>query len=88
MPRSTSCLLLSREISVEEALDIRDSKDKAVRHQKLSMICVDCHKPVRPHKAGKISGAHFEHHERNPACPLSDKIKGRKKGLSVESSNT
>ncbi|MEN9779605.1 MAG: hypothetical protein RL014_753 [Pseudomonadota bacterium] len=86
MPKSTTCLLFNRVVTVEEALDIRDSKDKAVRKQKLSMICVDCQKPVRPHKAGKTSGAHFEHHQRNPACPLSDKIKNRQKRPSVKSS--
>lgn len=79
MPKSITCLLFGKQITVEQALDIRDGADKAVRQRELSMICVDCQKPVRPHKAGKTSGAHFEHLERNPACPLSDKIKQRKK---------
>lgn len=72
MPRSITCLLFSKEITVDEALDIRASKSSDVKRQITHMVCVECGKPVRPHKEGRNSGAHFEHSERNPACKLSD----------------
>lgn len=81
MPRSITCLLAAREISVAEALDIRESKDANIKSQVKLFTCVECGKPVRPHKDGATGGAHFEHHRRNPDCKLSDVRRQRSAGM-------
>ena len=71
MARSTSCLFESKKISVEHAIDIRDSTP--VRQRKtLDFKCIECGQKVRPHRAGGNAIAHFEHLERNLKCRLSD----------------
>jgi len=37
----------------------------------LGFFCSECHKRVKPHKAG-IQGPHFEHLAKNPNCSQSD----------------
>ena len=71
MPRSTNCYLGRREVSIDEALRLRDDPERR-RNVLLDFRCVDCGNPVRPHKDSKTTSAHFEHHRRNAACPLSD----------------
>jgi hypothetical protein len=78
MPKSITCLLHDQIVTIEDALDIRGSKEKIERQKLLNMLCVECKQPVRPHKAGAHGAAHFEHYRRNPACKLSDKLKDRK----------
>lgn len=71
MARSTMCTLDECEISVEQAIELRD----AAQHRKIKkpdFRCMECGRPVRPHKAGGIACAHFEHLDRNPNCRLSD----------------
>ena len=75
MPKATSCLLNSNTIGVEEALHLRDDA-KRVGQTQPDFQCVDCRKAVRPHRDGGDGAAHFEHLERNPACPLSDHLRG------------
>lgn len=71
MPRAVTCMLVNNEISVEQALSLRDDP-KRKRSALLNFRCIDCGEQVKPHKEGKASGAHFEHKKRNPNCPLSD----------------
>jgi hypothetical protein len=71
MPRAVTCMLRNSEISVEEALRLRDNAARG-RAARLDFRCVECAQPVRPHKDGKSGAAHIEHLQRNPACKLSD----------------
>lgn len=75
MPKATSCLLNKKSIEVEEALELRDEA-KRLGQPRPDFRCVDCQKAVRPHRSGGGGSAHFEHLERNPACPLSHRIRG------------
>lgn len=66
-PRMTECEALIgsgwRKITAEQAVEISPHE----------MRCIHCGKPVRVHKASKSGmAAHFEHVEKNVACPLSD----------------
>ena len=55
-------------IGIERALKLRE---ETARNEKPEFTCVECHEPVRAHKAG-ISGAaaHFEHLKGNVECSL------------------
>ena len=71
MVRSTTCTLDDREISIDEAIEMRDS----VRDRRINMPdfrCTECGNSVRPHNSGGNACAHFEHLDRNPNCRLSD----------------
>lgn len=70
MARAASCVLDGREISIDDALQLRDQGRR--RDPKLDFRCVECDKPVRAHKEGGGAQAHFEHHRRNPNCSRSD----------------
>jgi len=74
MPRAESCLLGSAKTSVEKAIALRDDKQER-KKPILDFRCVECRKPVRPHRGGKNMAAHFEHSERNPNCKLSDPLR-------------
>jgi hypothetical protein len=71
MPKAITCVLNKKVIGVDEALNLRDTANR-----KPDFRCVDCGKAVRPHRAGGDGAAHFEHLERNPACPLSHRMRG------------
>lgn len=74
MAMATECFYEGKTISVREALLIRDKTP--VRNRKyLGFGCIECKKPVRPHKEGGYAEAHFEHLSRNPDCRLSDPIR-------------
>lgn len=51
----------TRTVTIDGALD-QGSGD---------YLCPECEKPVRPHRAGGHTAAHFEHLERNRNCSLS-----------------
>ena len=70
MPRATTCMFEGTVIDVLVAIDLRNR----INHKKvqLDFRCVECEKPVRPHKDGRNFSAHFEHQQRNPNCRLSD----------------
>jgi len=53
------------EIGIAEALDIRSGQKSPL------FLCVNCGEMVEAHSAGGRQGAHFEHIDRNPECPLS-----------------
>jgi lipopolysaccharide biosynthesis regulator YciM len=71
MARSTICTLDGREISVEKAIELRDT-NQFRKNNKPNFRCMECGHSVRPHNAGGIACAHFEHLKRNPNCGLSD----------------
>ena len=71
MPRSTTCLLDGKEISVKKALSLKEDTTRK-KELNLDFKCIQCEMPVRPHREGGNAAAHFEHLERNPNCPLSD----------------
>jgi len=71
MPRATECILGNDRISVKEAIQLRDIAETQ-KNKKPDFRCVECGRPVKPHKGGGTGGAHFEHLERNPKCSLSD----------------
>ena len=75
MPRAITCILGKGVISVEDALRMRDDPTRK-RNVLLDFRCIECGMQVRPHKDGKTMAAHFEHHKRNAACPLSDPSRG------------
>jgi len=62
MPELEHCL-----ISVKTALRVSDLLPEA------EFLCPSCKEPLRAHSESSSGGAHFEHHERNLDCPLSDK---------------
>jgi hypothetical protein len=74
MPKATDCILNKKSIGIEEALQLRDEA-KRVGQLRPDFRCVDCGKAVRPHRDGGDGAAHFEHLERNPACPLSHRLR-------------
>ena len=71
-PRSTSCLYNDEEISVDKALSIRGDSRSPLPEG--AFKCVECRKPVRPHKGGRHGAAHFEHYSGNSDCSLSDSV--------------
>lgn len=75
MPKATTCTLNKMIITVEAALHLRDEAKRAGQTSP-DFRCVDCGKAVRPHRDGGSGAAHFEHLERNPTCPLSNRLGG------------
>jgi len=71
MPRATECNLNGSLVSVDVAIQLREDR-RTFPAQILDFRCLECGRPVRPHKAGAHGAAHFEHSDRNPDCPLSD----------------
>lgn len=71
MPMLTRCTLDGKELDIEDALALRDDA-RRLGASRPDFSCVECLKAVRPHKAGRTGGAHFEHLERNKACTKSD----------------
>ena len=67
MARAVKCNFEGREISVEHAIALRSRNRKNVGFR-----CIECGKPVRPHKGSSYGAAHFEHLRRNPKCRKSD----------------
>ena len=71
MARSTICTLDDREISIDEAIEMRDSaRSRGINRP--DFRCTECDNFVRPHNAGGNACAHFEHLVRKPNCRLSD----------------
>ena len=71
MPRATDCMLASRPVSIEVALQLRDAAKK--QNQVLpDFRCIECGNRVRPHKKSEQQAAHFEHRERIMKCSRSD----------------
>ena len=70
MPKATSCKLYGEIIGVDEALRLRDEAERRSKRYP-PFRCPECGEFVRPHKRGTTGqGAHFEHRESSPGCPL------------------
>jgi hypothetical protein len=67
MAKMTKCILKGKLVSVDEAIDLKESG----RIEASDFRCTECKQPVRPHKSGGHITAHFEHLERNPDCTQS-----------------
>jgi hypothetical protein len=67
MPRATQCRFKGRQVGITEALQLRETKGRG-----LPFRCIQCEKPVKPHRAGGHTASHFEHLRRNKSCDLSD----------------
>jgi hypothetical protein len=65
MPTSIKCKWKSREISIEEALEIK------IEQRSPLFQCVYCNERVKAHSGGGHTSAHFEHIKRNNECPFS-----------------
>ena len=70
MKAAVTCLYDGNEITIDDALEIRDNSA-----EKPYFSCGECKEPLRAHKAGNNghSAAHFEHLEKNYACSFSGK---------------
>ena len=72
MPRAQECLI---DVELANALrTLATAMGLSVPGGELGFRCKHCGDPVRPHKSSAKQAAHFEHLERNPACPLSDPV--------------
>lgn len=66
MPKATTCLFNGGEITIAKALRLREQAGTT-----LDFECIECNKPVKPHRAGGHTASHFEHYDRNYKCDLS-----------------
>lgn len=73
MPKMTEAKLNSKQVDIESAVDLRDDARKQGSVAP-DFKCIECNKPVRPHRAGGKKAAHFEHLDRNAKCSKSHKI--------------
>lgn len=71
MTRSTTCNYHGKEISIEEALDIKLNTQENLRKNP-DFQCPECGQRVNPFQGSYKTSAHFEYLERNPDCSLSD----------------
>ncbi|WP_233886397.1 DUF3883 domain-containing protein [Paraburkholderia flagellata] len=72
MATATLCNYDQREITIEEAIRLRQTA-RANELPTLTFACTECGRPVRPHQGGGHTPAHFEHLRRNRNCSLSHK---------------
>lgn len=69
MISATTCIYQENEISIEEALTIRELHNGVPRG---TFTCIECGEDVRAYSVGENNHpAHFEHFERNPICSYS-----------------
>lgn len=73
MPASITCSYNGKLVDIEEALRIKKQLGKMLPAR--AFVCVECSKPVKPHRGGAGNSPHFEHIDRNSRCSLSHKIK-------------
>jgi 5-methylcytosine-specific restriction endonuclease McrA len=76
MPRAITCILQGREISVDEAIRIKNAAPRDGK-KRLGFTCIECGQPVGPHQSRTGHTPHFEHSRRNAACSLSHKMRRR-----------
>lgn len=69
MQAATTCIYNGEEISITEALRLRETDKEIVKRGEFT--CISCGEQVRTHEAGGHVSAHFEHLSRNVDCPLS-----------------
>ncbi len=68
MPTLIECYHGDDVITIEDALHIKRSGSQI---KKGDFTCIECRAPVKAHKAGTGSEAHFEHFARNADCAYS-----------------
>lgn len=73
MAKIVTALLGLEVIDAEHGISIRDAARMTGKTDP-DFRCTECQHPVRVHKAGGHTPAHFEHLERNNECSLSHKI--------------
>jgi 5-methylcytosine-specific restriction enzyme A len=73
MPLSIEALYGKEKIGIVKALEIRNAAKAGKGNY--AFRCIQCDKPVRPHKEGGSASAHFEHLERNSLCSLSHRAR-------------
>lgn len=66
MATMTSCTLNGKTIDIRAAIDMKDTAGTTPDFR-----CNECSQPVRPHRSGGHTLAHFEHLKRNPDCSQS-----------------
>lgn len=76
MATATLCKLEHREISVQEAVQLREIA-RTDKRPMPAFKCTECGREVRPHRGGGHTPAHFEHLLRNGSCSLSHKARRR-----------
>jgi len=74
MARAVTCTLTGRNISVDQAIRLRDSA-RLSRNASPDFRCIECGEAVRPHSEGGHAAAHFEHLRRNANCQLSHPLR-------------
>ena len=74
MAKSTQARFGSDIVGIARALEMRGGTKNSP--SSLKFTCLECGRPVRPHKEGGGAAAHFEHLARNPQCGLSHVFKG------------
>ena len=74
MAKAMTCIMNQRELDVDQALALRDEARRSGQTTP-HFECMECRKPVRPHRSGGHASAHFEHLERNSNCALSDRLR-------------
>jgi hypothetical protein len=77
MSKSVTARYLSKSITVERALEIRE-REGAKKGGTLSFFCEECDGLVWPHNAGGNAAAHFEHLVNDPECSLCQKYRKTK----------
>ena len=78
VPKATTCVLDEREVEIDDAIDL-NADAKGAGQLQPDFRCTKCHEHVRPHRAGGKAAAHFEHLSRNPNCPLSDRLRPKRR---------
>lgn len=73
MAKIVRALLGSEVINADYGISLRDTA-RMTRKKDPDFRCTECQHPVRVHRAGGHTPAHFEHLERNEECSLSHKI--------------
>ena len=73
MPKMIKSVHEDKIVTITDALKM---KINAIKSHSImpKFYCTECGLRVRPHKAGKNNGAHFEHLKRNKNCLMSHKI--------------
>ncbi|WP_423193710.1 DUF3883 domain-containing protein [Cupriavidus sp. H18C2] len=86
MATATLCKLEQRKINVHEAIRLRQIA-RAAKRPMPAFTCTECARPVRPHKGGGHTPAHFEHLHRNRNCSLSHKAAHQKPAAAKHASS-
>ena len=74
MPKITTCILVGKEVHINEALDMKQATQRR-RESAPNFKCPECKEALRPMRGLRNPAqAHFEHVQRNPKCSLSSSL--------------